>query len=123
MRNLLLILGPAALEACAPSPPAYTPPAYTPPVWTTPAWKAEETVRKQRSNELMKKWVGCETDKTRELALSDLPALVAVLQAIASCKEAREDWVQNEVGPGISRETLPRSAFPVYSPSDVEVFW
>jgi hypothetical protein len=85
---------------CAPTPP----PNYTPPVWTTPAWKAEQAVREQQSNELMKKWIGCETDKTRELALSDLPARVAVARAITSCHEAREDWVQRQVSPGVSRE-------------------
>lgn len=88
------------LVGCAPTPP----PEYTPPVWTTPAWKAEKAAREQESNELMKKWIGCETDKTRELALSDLPALVAVAQAIASCHEAREGWVQRQISPGVSRE-------------------
>ena len=87
------------LTGCAP-----TPPPYTPPVWTTPAWKAEQAARKQRGDELLKKWTGCKIDRTRELSFTDLPALVAVAQAIESCKEGREEWVRSQISPGVSRD-------------------
>jgi hypothetical protein len=88
-----------SLGGCAPNPS----PEYTPPVWTTPTWIAQEAARKQQGDELMKKWSACEVEKVRELALTDLPAIVAVAQAIDSCKEEREEWVHSQVSPGVSQ--------------------
>lgn len=96
-----LVAAAGALAACASTQPLSTSP---PPIWTTPEWKAEQAARKEQSAALLKKWNYCAIDQARELALTDLPALVAVARAFESCKGEREEWVLAQISPGISRD-------------------
>lgn len=96
------VIGLTFLAGCAaPAPP---PKSYDPPIWTTPEWQREQAARKQRGDDLLKRWVACRIDKARALSRSDLPAMVVVAQATLGCKAEREEWVRSQISPGVSRE-------------------